>query len=150
MEEFQQVEKIVSKEQSSQQELIDSMVTKSVKSESSDKNQKTLSGVSSIEEQVAHKNSASQNEESIWQSVLGEEIKTDISECVSVVSKENDNSNGDNSSIERRNGLVKLGKSSQNNDLDKSQSINEKSDPTSVCGLLINIFVQFLIFYSKS
>ena len=146
MKEFLDVKKIVSKEQSFQQELIGATVTKSAKSELQETNQKTLSSESSNENQVAHKNSASQNEEAIWQTVLGEEIKTDISECVSVVSKDNDSSYGDKSSIKRCNVLEKLGKSFQSNDLEKSQSINENLEPTSVYGLSINIFILLLIF----
>ena len=72
---------------------------------------------------------------------MWDEILTDVSECASVVSKKDDNSNGDKSSIKSGKLFVKLGKSSQNNDLDKSQSINENSEPTSVNGLLINIFI---------
>ena len=119
-------------------------MTKIVEGKLQENNQTTLSVESSVEEQLSHKNSAFQKEESIQQIDLGEEVLTDISECVSAFSKGNDNSNGDNSSITSGKLFVKLGKSSQNNDLDKSQSINENSEQTSVNGLLIDIF--FFIF----
>ena len=101
-----------------------------------DKNQTTGDVESS---QVAHKNSAFQNEETIEQIVSEEEILTDISECVSVVSNCNDNIYDDNISIESSNVLLNLGKSSKNEVLDKSQAISESFEPKSVNGLSINI-----------
>ena len=72
---------------------------------------------------------------------MWDEIVTDVSECASVVSKKDDNSCSDNSSIKSGKLFAKLGKSSQSNDLDKSQSINEKSEPTAFNGLLIDVFI---------
>ena len=63
-------------------------------------------------------------------------IETDVLECFSAASKKNENSYGDNSSVKSSNSQLKLSKSSQSNDLDKSKLIDENLEPTSVHGLL--------------
>ena len=68
----------------------------------------------------------------------------DISGSASVVSKKIENNFDDNKNFKSRNILVKLRKSSQNDNLDKLQPTKKISDPTSVCGLLINIFFCLL------
>ena len=66
-------------------------------------------------------------------------IQKDVSECFSAAPKKDDNIYGDDSSVKSRNVQLKLGKSSQSKDLDKSQAISENSEPTSVNGLSIDI-----------
>ena len=114
-------------------QLMKTMVTNIEECDLQDKNQTTGDVESS---QVAHKNSAFQNKGTIEQIVSEEEILTDISECVSVVSNFND----DNISINSSDVLLNLGKSSKSEDLDKSQAISKNSEPTSVNGLSNNIF----------
>ena len=116
-------------------QLMETMVTNIEECKLQDKNQTTGDVESS---QVAHKNSASQNEDTVEQIVSEEEVLTDISECVSAISSCNDKIYNDNISIESSNVLLELGKSSQSKDLDKSQAISENSEPTSFNGLSIN------------
>ena len=71
----------------------------------------------------------------------------DISGSASVVSKKIENNFDDNKNFKSRNILVKLRKSSQNDNLDKLQPTRKNSDPTSVCGLLINIFVFIILLF---
>ena len=94
MKEFLNIEKLVSKEQSSKQkqELIDSIKTKKEESDSSDKNAAILCIKSSFENQVE----SSEREASIFEKELQtvknkscSSIKTDMSGCVSTVSKKN-------------------------------------------------------------
>ena len=117
-------------------QLMETMVTNIEECELQDKNQTTGDVESS---QVAHKNSAFQNKETIEQIVSEEEILTDISECVSVASNCNENIYDDNISIESSNVLLNFANNSQNKDLDKSQAISENSEPTSVNGMSFNI-----------
>ena len=94
MKEFLQVEKIVSKEQPSkkEQELINS-ITKKEESDSGDKSAATLCIKSSFEKQ----NESSEQEASIFKKEVQivknksySSTKTDVSVCVSTVSKKND------------------------------------------------------------
>ena len=94
MKEFLQVEKIVSKEQPSkkEQELINS-ITKKEESDSGDKSAATLCIKSSFEKQVE----SSEQEASIFKKEVQivknksySSTKTDVSVCVSTVSKKND------------------------------------------------------------
>ena len=131
MEEFQQVEKIVSKEQSSQQELIDSMVTKSEESETSDKNAVNLCVQSSFENQVGgSQNETSSKEVKTIEESLCSSIKTDVSECASAVSKKNDNSYSENSNTKCRKVLA----NHKNTDFDKFPSTKENAELISLYG----------------
>ena len=140
------VEKIVVKEQSPQneQELIESMVTKVVKKESLEENPSTLCGVPSIESQVKHSYGASvsQIEEKPWRSGLGDEIVTDESECDSAIFK--DNGHGDNSSIKSRSVLANLDKNRQCSYFEKCQSTKNNSELSLIFGLLITFAVYII------
>ena len=115
------------------------MMTEIVEKESREENPSTLCGVPSIESQVKHSYSASgsQDEEKPWRSGLGDETVTDVSECDLVFSKNIDNSYGDNSIIKSRNALANLNKNFQRSYLEKYQPTKNKSDLSSINGLLI-------------
>ena len=130
MKEFLKVDKIVSKEQSSKQDqvLIDSMATKKEESESCDKNPVILGVELSIENKVAGSQSKnSYKEVKTKEERLYSSIHTDLSENVSTESKKSENS----SNISRKL-LANLGK---NSNLEKSSSIREDVELTSLFGL---------------
>ena len=128
MKEFLDVTKIVSKDQSSkqEQELIDSMATKTEGSESCDKNPATLGVKLSIDNQVAgFQSKNSYKEVKTIEERLCSSIKTDLSECASAFSKKSENS----SSISRKL-LASLGKNSNS---EKSPSTVELVSLRGLC-----------------
>ena len=136
MEDILDVKKIVSKEQSSQQEqeLLGSMVTKVEEGESSDKNAVNLCVTSSIENQVAGPQiETSSKEVKTIEESLCSSIKTDISECASAVSKKNDSSYGENKNTKCRKVLANY----KNTDFDKFPSTKENAELISLYGLFI-------------
>ena len=95
MKEFFKVEKTVLKEQPSQQEqwLIDSIITKKEASDLSDKNAAILGIKSSFDDQVESSKRKASIFEKEAQTVKNKSycsIQTDVSGCVSTVSKKND------------------------------------------------------------
>ena len=147
MKEFQKVKKIVSKEQSfkQEQELIDSMMTKVLEKESREENAALLCFKSNFENQVeGSQNEVSHKEVKTTEERLNSSTKTDVSECASVASKNNDSSYGANNNMECRKVLTNFGKNSRNSSLDKVISNTENAELISLYGLLIFCFLQKL------
>ena len=134
MKEFLSIEKLVPKEPSYQQgqELKNSMVTKIDESESCDKNPATLGNGSSFKNQVGVEADILKANEHAVEDTLYSSNQTDLLERSSVVSKKSENSYSDNSSRKTSKLFLKLIKSSQSNNLDKTQFTDKNSDQTSV------------------
>ena len=141
--------KNASEEQSSKQEqaLIDSMMKKIDGSEPCDKNQATLGIKLSFKNHVTVAADIFKANEQAVEDKSYNSIQKDVSERSLVASKKSENSYRDNNNNIESNVLVKLRKSSQNDNLDKLQPTRKNSDPTSVCGLLINIFVFIILLF---
>ena len=134
MKEFLSIEKLVPKEPSYQQgqELKNSMVTKIDESESCDKNPATLGNGSSFKNQVGVEADILKANEHAVEDTLYSSNQTDLLERSSVVSKKSENSYSDNSSRKTSKLFLKLIKSSQSNNLDKTQFTDKNSDQTLV------------------
>ena len=134
MKEFLSIEKLVPKEPSYQQgqELKNSMVTKIDESETCDKNPATLGNGSSFKNQVGVEADILKANEHAVEDTLYSSNQTDLLERSSVVSKKSENSYSDNSSRKTSKLFLKLIKSSQSNNLDKTQFTDKNSDQTLV------------------
>ena len=105
--------------------------------ESCEKNPAAFGGESIFKNQIGVEADVFEKEVQVLERKSHSSIVTDVSECFFAASKNNENINGDNSSVKSSNVQLKLRKSSQSNDLDKSQAISENTEPPSFNGLSI-------------
>ena len=108
------------------------MVKQIEESDTSDKNPATLGSGSGFKNQVGVEADILKANEHAVEDTLYSSNQTDLLELSSVVSKKSENSYSDNSSRKTSKLFLKLIKSSQSNNLDKTQFTDKNSDQTSV------------------